>query len=84
MKRNKFLYNRGSNWSKMTTSKLQEILNHPHTQGADGKDYAPFLCELQNELWRRQAIEDEQNIKRWDIDFKKQLKALQGKKEKSA
>jgi hypothetical protein len=80
----KKLYGRGSNWEKMTTGKLTEILSHPHCQGSDGKDYMPYKEELQSELWRRQAVQDEKNIKRWDIEFKAQLKAETSAKGKSA
>ena len=80
----KKLYGRGNDWSKMNTCKLTEILNHPYCQGSDGKDYAPYKEELQSEYWRRMSVQDEKNIKQWDIEFKKQLKALTGQKEKSA
>lgn len=70
----KKLYGRGSNWTKMTTTKLNEILNHPHCIGSDGKDYFPYKEELQSELWRRQAYEGEIEIKRIELNFKKLLK----------
>lgn len=80
----KLLYGRGTNWTKMTTSKLKEITSHPHFMGSDGKDYYPYKDELIAELWRRQAVEDEKTLKRWEIEFKNQLKAQNTKKEKSA
>lgn len=35
------------------THKLKEILDHPHHQGIDGKDYGPIAHELQIEYWIR-------------------------------
>lgn len=57
-------YNRGTDWSKITNAKLNEILAHPHTQGIDGVDYAPFREELLSEQYRRQNAQGELEIKR--------------------
>lgn len=70
----KKLYGRGQNWSKVTTTKLKEILSHPHCIGSDGKDYEPYKHELEQELWKRQNIETEKSIAAWDREFKRQLK----------
>lgn len=80
----KKLYNRGQDWSKVTTAKLIELLSNPHTIGVDGKDYGPYHDELQSELWKRQTVQTEKEIKQWDIEFKKQIKAEQSAKGKSA
>jgi hypothetical protein len=48
----------------ITTKNLKQILASNFLTGSSGQDFGPIAHELQDELWRRQAREDEQTIKR--------------------
>ena len=63
-------HKRGTDWSKVNTSRLEDIVNHPHHQGIDGVDYAPYIEELNNELWKRYASQALASQKRMEIEAK--------------
>ena len=73
-------HKRGTDWSKVTDAKLSEILSHPHTQGTDGVDYAPFLEELLSEQYRRYNARSLEALNQFNLDQKKLLKHLTAKK----
>jgi hypothetical protein len=49
----------------ITTKNLKQILASNFSTGLSGRDFGPIAHELQDELWRRQAREDEQTIKQF-------------------
>ena len=49
MKRSKYHF--------LPTKKIIEILDHPHLQGIDGKDFWNYKEELEQVLWERQGKE---------------------------
>jgi hypothetical protein len=51
------------------TWKLEAILDHPHTQGIDGRDYGPVREELEQILWERK-----QRLQEWTL--RKQMHGL--------
>lgn len=50
------------NLQNIPTWKLEEILNHPHTQGIDGRDYGPVRHELEDILFKRK-----QRLQEWEL-----------------
>ena len=62
---------RGNNWSKITTTKLKEILNSNYCTGIDGADYEMVKDELLEELYTRQNKQLEKDLKRYEIDSQK-------------
>lgn len=73
-------HKRGTDWTKLTDTKLSEILSHPYTQGSDGVDYAPFLEELLSEQYKRYAARSLEALKRFEIEQKEHFKHLTTKK----
>lgn len=56
------------NWA---TWKLIEVLNDPYTRGVDGADYDVIREELEQELWRRQAISNEKALNKAIREYNK-------------
>lgn len=73
-------HKRGTNWTKITDYKLSEILAHPHTQGSDGIDYAPYLEELQDEHYKRLNARSVEALRQFELEQKAHLKYLTTKK----
>lgn len=53
----------------ITTSKIKAILESHNCTGSTGADYGPIKHELEDELWRRQAKQDELNNKLFEENY---------------
>lgn len=73
-------HKRDTNWSKLTDSKLSEILDSHHTTGTDGMDYAPYLDELLSEQYRRWSAQSLNELKQFEQDQKQRFKQLTAKR----
>ena len=69
-------HKRGTDWSKLTDSKLVEIINNPNTQGYKGVDYGPYIEELKLEYYKRCEDRSAEAQHRFEQDQKQYLRHL--------
>lgn len=63
------------------TWKIKAILEHPNTQGIDGRDYGPVRHELEDILFERQNRVQEWKLRKAMHGFERARKEFGGKKE---
>jgi len=63
------------NLASIPTWKLQEIVDSHHCTGIDGADYHPVREELESELWRRNELDSQRDLKQFELNQKEQFKA---------